>query len=145
MSRKLITVKVDGDTVADFPLGTGGDRRGFDSTGYRAARDWSARYHGTGKTVEIKVPAVGESITEGTLARWLKKDGDVVRADEPLFELETEKATTDVAAPADGQLRITVREGQTVTIGTVVGYLEPAASAIPASVAPAATAVRRAR
>src|SRR5262249_54550062 len=79
--------------------------------------------------VEIKVPAVGESITEGTLARWLKNDGDIVRADEPLFELETEKATSEVPAPADGRLRITVREGQTVAIGTVVGFLETTAGA----------------
>jgi 2-oxoglutarate dehydrogenase E2 component (dihydrolipoamide succinyltransferase) len=78
--------------------------------------------------VEIKVPAVGESVTEGTLARWLKKDGEVVRADEPLLELETEKATTEVAAPAAGTLHITVAEGQTVSIGTVVGRIEEGAA-----------------
>jgi 2-oxoglutarate dehydrogenase E2 component (dihydrolipoamide succinyltransferase) len=78
--------------------------------------------------VEIKVPSVGESITEGTIARWLKKDGDLVRADEPLFELETEKATTDVAAPIAGTLRITVPEGQTVAIGSVVGRIEEGAA-----------------
>jgi 2-oxoglutarate dehydrogenase E2 component (dihydrolipoamide succinyltransferase) len=77
--------------------------------------------------VEIKVPAVGESVTEGTLARWFKKDGESVRADEPLFELETEKATTEVAAPAAGTLNITVQEGQTVTIGAVIGRIEEGA------------------
>ncbi len=79
--------------------------------------------------VEIKVPSVGESITEGTLARWLKKDGAAVRADEPLFELETEKATTEVPAPAGGVLVITAPEGATVAIGSVVGHIEEKATA----------------
>src|SRR5437016_6231379 len=50
--------------------------------------------------VEIKVPAAGESVTEGILSRWLKKDGDYVKADEPVVELETDKATQEVPAPA---------------------------------------------
>jgi 2-oxoglutarate dehydrogenase E2 component (dihydrolipoamide succinyltransferase) len=79
--------------------------------------------------IDIKVPAVGESITEGTLARWLKKDGDFVKADEPLFELETEKATTEIAALASGRLVIRVREGETVPIGAVVGQIEEKAGA----------------
>jgi 2-oxoglutarate dehydrogenase E2 component (dihydrolipoamide succinyltransferase) len=79
--------------------------------------------------VDIKVPSVGESITEGTIARWLKKNGDVVRADEPLFELETDKATGEVAAPAAGRLVITAREGQTVPVGAVVGRIEEGAAA----------------
>src|SRR5207253_11019834 len=74
---------------------------------------------------EIKVPSVGESITEGTIARWLKKDGEQVTAEEPLFELETDKATTEVAAPAAGILRVTAGEGSTVAIGSVVGRIEP--------------------
>jgi 2-oxoglutarate dehydrogenase E2 component (dihydrolipoamide succinyltransferase) len=78
--------------------------------------------------VEIKVPAVGESISEGTVSRWFKKDGDVVRADEPLFELETEKATTEVVAPAGGTLRIKVPEGQSVAIGSVIGRIEEGAA-----------------
>jgi 2-oxoglutarate dehydrogenase E2 component (dihydrolipoamide succinyltransferase) len=75
------------------------------------------------------VPSVGESVTEGTLSRWFKKDGDPVRADEPLLELETEKATTEVPAPAGGTLRILVREGQTVTVGAVLGQIEEKAGA----------------
>jgi 2-oxoglutarate dehydrogenase E2 component (dihydrolipoamide succinyltransferase) len=78
--------------------------------------------------VEIKVPAVGESITEGTIARWLKKNGDVVRANEPLFELETDKATGEIPSPADGTLQIVVPEGQTVAIGAVVGRIEKGAA-----------------
>jgi 2-oxoglutarate dehydrogenase E2 component (dihydrolipoamide succinyltransferase) len=77
---------------------------------------------------EIKVPSVGESITEGTISRWIKKDGDSVRADEPLFELETDKATTEVVAPSAGTLHITVPQGQTVAIGTVVGRIEEGAA-----------------
>jgi 2-oxoglutarate dehydrogenase E2 component (dihydrolipoamide succinyltransferase) len=78
--------------------------------------------------VEIKVPAMGESITEGTVSRWLKKDGDTVRADEPVVELETEKATEELPAPASGILEILVQAGQTIAIGSVVGSIEPAAS-----------------
>jgi 2-oxoglutarate dehydrogenase E2 component (dihydrolipoamide succinyltransferase) len=74
--------------------------------------------------VDIKVPPVGESITEGTLSRWLKKDGDIVRAGDPVCELETEKATGEVPAPASGRLVITVREGETVPIGAVLGRIE---------------------
>jgi 2-oxoglutarate dehydrogenase E2 component (dihydrolipoamide succinyltransferase) len=74
--------------------------------------------------VDIKVPPVGESITEGTLSRWLKKDGDIVRAGDPVCELETEKATGEIPAPASGRLVITVREGQTVAIGAVLGHIE---------------------
>jgi 2-oxoglutarate dehydrogenase E2 component (dihydrolipoamide succinyltransferase) len=84
----------------------------------------------------IKVPAVGESIVEGTIARWLKKDGDWVQADEPLFELETEKATTTVPAQATGALHVTVPEGATVAIGAVVGQIDPPAQR-PSATAPA--------
>jgi len=96
--------------------------------------------------VEIKVPSVGESITEGTIARWLKKEGAQVKAEEPLFELETEKATTEVAAPADGRLHIDVAEGETVPVGAVVGHLQDGTAASgdqqspPASAKPQAAA-----
>jgi 2-oxoglutarate dehydrogenase E2 component (dihydrolipoamide succinyltransferase) len=84
---------------------------------------------GARMAVEIKVPSVGESVTEGTISRWLKKDGDAVRADEPLVEVETEKATTEISAPQAGTLRITVPEGQTVAIGAVIGRIEEGAPA----------------
>src|SRR5258707_9089092 len=73
---------------------------------------------------EIKVPPVGESISEGVLARWLKTDGDSVRAGDPVFELETDKATQEVPAPEDGVLRISVAAGTKVSIGAVVGRIE---------------------
>jgi 2-oxoglutarate dehydrogenase E2 component (dihydrolipoamide succinyltransferase) len=74
--------------------------------------------------VEVKVPSVGESITEGTIARWLKQDGAGVRSGDPLFELETDKATTEVPAQASGRLKITVPEGKTVPVGAVVATIE---------------------
>jgi 2-oxoglutarate dehydrogenase E2 component (dihydrolipoamide succinyltransferase) len=79
--------------------------------------------------VEIKVPSVGESITEGTLSRWLKQEGDTVRVDEPVFELETEKATGEVPAPVAGVLHILVPAGETIAIGSVVGRIEEKAAA----------------
>ena len=90
--------------------------------------------------IDIRVPNVGESITEGSIARWIKKDGDTVRLDEPLFELETEKASTEVPSPAAGKLSIKTPEGAKVTIGAVVGSVDPAdvsESAKPAAAAPA--------
>ena len=75
--------------------------------------------------VAIKVPSVGEPISEGIISRWLKKDGDTVQVEEPLFELETDKATTEVAAPAAGTLRITSPEGSTVAIGPRTGAYTP--------------------
>jgi 2-oxoglutarate dehydrogenase E2 component (dihydrolipoamide succinyltransferase) len=81
--------------------------------------------------VAVKVPSVGESIVEGTIAHWLKKDGDQVKADDPLYELETEKATNTVPAPAAGTLHITVGEGQTVPIGSVIAHIDESAQAAP--------------
>lgn len=74
--------------------------------------------------IDIKVPSVGESVTEALLAQWFKKDGDLVKNDEPLFVIETDKVTLEVVAEADGLLSIKVPEGETVAIGTVVGTLD---------------------
>lgn len=87
---------------------------------------------------EIIVPSFGESITEGVLARWIKRDGDVVRRDEPVAEMESEKATSEVRATASGQLKTTVPEGQSVPVGAVIGLIDesvavPAMSAAPAN------------
>ncbi|WP_310621720.1 2-oxoglutarate dehydrogenase complex dihydrolipoyllysine-residue succinyltransferase [Flexibacterium corallicola] len=93
---------------------------------------------------EIRVPTLGESVTEATIAQWFKKPGDAVNADEPLVELETDKVTVEVPAPAAGTLQaIMVNEGDTVEVGTLLGELaEGAGAAAPAATAaaPAATA-----
>ena len=79
--------------------------------------------------IEIKVPSVGESVTEALLAQWFKKDGELVKNDEPLFVIETDKVTLEVVAEADGVLSIKVPEGETVAIGAVVGTLDTDAAA----------------
>jgi 2-oxoglutarate dehydrogenase E2 component (dihydrolipoamide succinyltransferase) len=69
---------------------------------------------------QVKVPTVGESITEVTIANWLKKDGDVVKMDEVIAELESDKATFELTAPQAGTLKITKQKGEVVPIGTVI-------------------------
>ena len=78
--------------------------------------------------LEIKVPSVGESVTEATLAQWYKKDGDLVRKGELLFVLETDKVTLEIEAEADGVLQISKSEGETIPIGAVVGTIDRSAA-----------------
>ena len=75
--------------------------------------------------IEMKVPPVGESITEVTIATWNKKDGDVVKMDEVLCELESDKATFELPAEAEGVLKIIAKEGDTLLIGAVICTIEP--------------------
>ena len=79
--------------------------------------------------IEVKVPSVGESVTEALLAQWFKQDGDAVKKDEPLFVIETDKVTLEVVSEADGVLAIKVAEGETVAINTVVATID--ADAVP--------------
>jgi len=75
-------------------------------------------------SIDIKVPSLGESVTEATIARWYKNVGDSVAIDEPLLELETDKVTLEVPAPATGQLNdIKVNDGDTVEVGTILGTI----------------------
>jgi 2-oxoglutarate dehydrogenase E2 component (dihydrolipoamide succinyltransferase) len=92
--------------------------------------------------LEIKIPAVGESITEVTIAKWLKKDGEAVKRDEVIAELESDKATFELPAEGDGTLKIRVAEGETIGIGTVIAEIggDGATAAAPAPAAPAAAA-----
>src|SRR4051794_39834726 len=79
---------------------------------------------------EIIVPALGESVTTATVARWIKQQGETVAADEPLVELETDKVTVEVNAPAAGVLSsIGVPEGTEVEVGSVLGMVDSAAAA----------------
>jgi 2-oxoglutarate dehydrogenase E2 component (dihydrolipoamide succinyltransferase) len=81
-------------------------------------------------STEIKVPTLGESVTEATVAKWFKKVGDAVAADEPLVELETDKVTVEVPAPAAGTLgEIVAAEGAEVAVGAVLGILGEAGAA----------------
>jgi 2-oxoglutarate dehydrogenase E2 component (dihydrolipoamide succinyltransferase) len=96
--------------------------------------------------IEIRVPALGESISEATVGKWFKKAGEPVQADEPLVELETDKVTLEVNAPSSGVLsEIAAETGQTVAIGALLGQLSagaaaPAATSVPAAAAKAAPA-----
>src|SRR6266850_1467782 len=88
--------------------------------------------------VDVLMPQMGESIAEGTLSKWLKKVGDPVKRDEPLFEISTDKVDAEIPAPSAGVLaEIKVQEGQTVPVQTVVGVLETeAGAAVPAPAKP---------
>jgi len=87
-------------------------------------------------SIQIKVPAMGESVTEATVARWFKKEGDAVARDEPILELETDKVTVEVPAPADGAIEsIAVKEGSTVQVGTVLGAIAEGKKGAPSATA----------
>ncbi len=93
---------------------------------------------------DIRVPTLGESVTEATIAKWFKNEGDSVKADEPLVELETDKVTVEVPAPASGKLeKINVVAGTTVVIGALLGSIAEGAvgaTEAPKAAAPAAAA-----
>src|SRR5690349_4651139 len=103
-------------------------------------------------STEVVMPQMGESIAEGTITRWLKKVGDRVERDEPLFEISTDKVDSEIPSPAAGVLaEVKVEEGKTVAINTVVALIndgadaaadagKPAAAPAPAPAAPAAPA-----
>jgi 2-oxoglutarate dehydrogenase E2 component (dihydrolipoamide succinyltransferase) len=107
---------------------------------------------------EIRVPALGESVTEATVAKWFKNEGDAIKIDEPMVELETDKVTVEVPAPASGKLeKINVLAGTTVNVGALLGSIlegaagvsAPAAKPVPAPAAvapppPALVAVKAA-
>jgi len=102
--------------------------------------------------ISIVVPQLGESVAEGTVSRWLKAEGDKVRKEEPLVEIQTDKINVEIPSPADGVLaRILVKEGTTVLVGTEIATLSgadegalvaAAATVAPAAMTPAATPAR---
>src|SRR5262245_30508855 len=88
---------------------------------------------------EIRVPTLGESVTEATIGKWFKQPGDAVAVDEPLVELETDKVTIEVPAPAAGVLgAIAARDGETVAVGALLGEIKDGAGA-PSKATPAPT------
>lgn len=106
-------------------------------------------------SLEVKIPSMGESIASGVLAKWHVKDGDPVKRDQPIFELETDKITSEGLAEADGRISLKVSAGAEVKVGQLVAVIEAgehprrteavaaAASSAPASVLPLSPAVRR--
>src|SRR5262245_55228276 len=86
---------------------------------------------------EIRVPTLGESVTEATIGKWFKKPGDPVAVDEPIVELETDKVTSEVPAPSAGVLAdIAAKDGDTVAVGALLGQIKEGAGA-PSKAAPA--------
>ena len=95
---------------------------------------------------EIRVPTLGESVTEATIGKWFKKPGDPVAVDEPLVELETDKVTIEVPAPAAGVLgEIAAKDGETVAVGALLGQIKDGAGAPPRPRRPTAPSAREAR
>src|SRR5215831_12187887 len=93
--------------------------------------------------VDIVMPQMGESIFEGTITKWLKKPGDKVERDEPLFEISTDKVDAEIPAPSGGVLKeIKVGEGQTVPIQTVVAVIDADGAGAAAGAAPAPAAAK---
>jgi 2-oxoglutarate dehydrogenase E2 component (dihydrolipoamide succinyltransferase) len=89
---------------------------------------------------EIRVPTLGESVTEATIGRWFKQPGDAVAVDEPLVELETDKVTIEVPAPAAGVLGdIAAKDGETVAVGALLGQIKEGAGTAPAKPSAAPT------
>src|SRR5688572_29546520 len=88
----------------------------------------------------IVMPQMGESVAEGTIVRWIKKVGDQVDRDEPLFEITTDKVDAEIPSPAAGILtEITAKEGDTVSVNSVVGTIQVAGEEAPSRLKPAPT------
>src|SRR5579864_8027417 len=87
---------------------------------------------------QIKMPQLGESVTEGTVDKWLKREGDFVKRDEPIVEVVTDKVNAEIPSPFEGKLvKIAVTEGETVRVGAVIAQIETGPAAAPAASAPA--------
>src|SRR6476659_6358228 len=87
---------------------------------------------------DVTLPQLGETVTEGTITQWFKQVGDTVAADEPLFEVSTDKVDTEVPSPVAGTLtEIRVQEGETVDVGTIIAVVGDGDGAAPASAPPA--------
>ena len=99
----------------------------------------------TGTQVEVVMPQMGVSVSEGTVTRWLKQVGEEIARDEPLLEISTDKVDTEVPSPGEGIVsEIRVQEGETVEVGSVLAVIAPA-GAVPEPAAPEARAACRSR
>ena len=93
--------------------------------------------------MEIKIPEVGESVREALVAKWFRKHGDLVKKDDPLCEIETDKITLDLNAEQDGVLSILVAEGTTVTVGTIIGSISEKTDGVQSALPATEAAVQR--
>src|SRR5580698_10423328 len=81
--------------------------------------------------VEVQMPQMGESVIEGTIAKWLVKEGDTVSEDQPLVEISTDKVDTEIPLPSAGTIsQLVAEEGQTLPVGAVIALIEPQAKAL---------------
>ena len=129
--------------VTEAPASGGGYETPAPSDEAAPTESTTAESAPAGDGEEIKLPALGESVTEGTVTRWLKSVGDTVEVDEPLLEVSTDKVDTEVPSPVAGTVQqILVQEDETVEVGTVLAIVGSgaAAEAAPAEQAPAAEA-----
>src|ERR1700756_2039247 len=98
----------------------------------------------TETAVDVVMPQMGVSVSEGTITRWLKREGEQIEADEPLLEISTDKVDTEVPSPASGTLtQILVQEGETVDVGTKLGQIGGSAIDPPVGARPGGTVPRR--
>ncbi len=124
--------------AADAPAATQGNPPAAPGTASGSAAPAPAET--SSAATEVRMPQMGESITEGTITKWLKKVGDSVQRDEPLFEISTDKVDAEIPSPVAGKLsEIKVNEGQTVTINTVVALIGGSAASSSPKTAPSAT------
>ena len=128
-----LTIKAqEGDTLeiggilCEIEPSAGGDSEGSvaNTSGDEPAGETSSEVKATGEVLEMNVPAVGESITEVTISTWAKADGDFVELDEVIAEIESDKATFDLTAEAQGKLQIVAQEGDTLEIGALICKIE---------------------
>ncbi|HEY8516050.1 MAG TPA: 2-oxoglutarate dehydrogenase complex dihydrolipoyllysine-residue succinyltransferase [Candidatus Binatia bacterium] len=94
---------------------------------------------------EVRIPSLGESVSEAVIGRWIKQDGELVQADEPILELESDKANMDLAAEQSGRLKVLKKAGETVQEGDVVAVIEPAEGAAAGATEPAQAAPEAAK
>ncbi len=148
---KLSIKAQEGDTLEigavlceiDESASGGGSAPASASDSTSAASETTSEAKSTGEVLEMNVPAVGESITEVTISNWAKGDGDFVELDEVIAEIESDKATFDLTAEAQGKLQIIAQEGDTLEIGALIckiEVMEGGAPSAPASSTPEAEA-----
>src|SRR5947208_9615510 len=91
----------------------------------------------TTSAVDVVMPQMGVSVSEGTITKWLKQEGEQITADEPLLEISTDKVDTEVPSPGEGVVQqILVQEGETVEVGTKLAVIAPAGAEAPAAAEP---------